>query len=114
MKPEDNNESQHHVPGQSHYEDDQVGHGHHHLGTGQEDYGLVVRSTTKTKVYICNKQTYFLSIPFFKRRKDCNFEMENLKGGFWKCRAVSTDTASNFFGGQKWFYIFWHKFRHLF
>ena len=34
MKPEDDNEGHHHVPGQAHYENDQVSHGHDHLGGG--------------------------------------------------------------------------------
>ena len=33
---------------------------------------------------------------------------------FWKCRAVSTDTANNFYFGQKFSYIFRQQFQNMF
>ena len=59
IPPADKNEGDHDVPSQAHHEDEQVGHGHHHQGGGQEDYGLGVSTTTKVKLYICNKQIHF-------------------------------------------------------
>ena len=58
--PTNDNHCHHHVPRQTHDEDDQVGQAHHYLGGAQEDQGLVVRSTQE-RAEIKNVMICFLN-----------------------------------------------------